>query len=262
MKEIFPGCRRLPLLDNSPTALLHRWLVTLLLSFLFVGKALSQAEEDIPDHKGIWVHDNAGVLSQQTKQYLEQFLQHDRDSTSNQIAVLILKSLNGQDIDDYAFRVFEKWDLGQKGKNNGVLYLIAIDDRKARIEVGEGLEGVLTDLQSSRINRDRVAPYFRQGNFDQGVVAGVKAIRETIRGEYVNENPKQFRKKKRGSSIYTVLIIMEEEVGAAAEAIGRAAEVGSYQVVDLDPVRVRGDRVPTLAVEVSLGVEAQVIHGS
>jgi uncharacterized protein len=208
MKEIFPGCRRLPLLDNSPTALLHRWLVTLLLSFLFVGKALSQAEEDIPDHKGIWVHDNAGVLSQQTKQYLEQFLQHDRDSTSNQIAVLILKSLNGQDIDDYAFRVFEKWDLGQKGKNNGVLYLIAIDDRKARIEVGEGLEGVLTDLQSSRINRDRVAPYFRQGNFDQGVVAGVKAIRETIRGEYVNENPKQFRKKKRGSSIYTVLIIM------------------------------------------------------
>lgn len=164
---------------------------------------------EIPAHNGHWIRDEAGVLSPQTVQHLEQLLQHDRDSTSNQIQVYIIKSLEGDDIDDYAVRVFEKWKLGQKGKDNGVLYLIALDDRKFRIEVGLGLEGVLTDVQSSRINRDRVAPFFRQGDFDGGVVAGVNAIRETIRGEYVNENPRQPQgKRKRGNSLYTILFVL------------------------------------------------------
>jgi uncharacterized protein len=164
---------------------------------------------EIPPHNGHWVRDEAGILSQQTVQNLEQFLKQDRDSTSNQIQVYIIKSLEGDDIDDYAVRVFETWKLGQKGKDNGVLYLIAIDDRKFRIEVGDGLEGVLTDLQASRINRDRVAPHFRQGDFDGGVVAGVNAIRETIRGEYVNDSPrKQQGKRRRGNSLYTILAVL------------------------------------------------------
>lgn len=180
----------------------------LFVASLLLISANSFSQLALPEHDGKWVHDDAGVLSPQTVQYLEQYLKRDRDSTSNQIAVYIIKSLEGEDIDDYTFRVFQKWQLGQKDKINGILYLIAINDRKFRIEVGDGLEGVLTDLQASRINRDRVAPYFRRGDYDNGVVAGVTAIRETIKGEYVNDNPQPVRRKGKGSSLYTILIII------------------------------------------------------
>ena len=189
----------------SKTAI-HRTIVIIVV--LLTAVLSSYAQKALPEHEGRWVHDDAGVLSLQTVQYLEQLLKHERDSSSNQIAVYIVKNLEGEDIDDYTFRVYQKWQLGQKGKNNGVLYLIAIDERKFRIEVGDGLEGVLTDLQASRINRDRVAPFFRKGDFDNGVIAGVQAIRETIKGEYVNDNPQPGRKKRRGNSFYTIFIIL------------------------------------------------------
>lgn len=189
----------------SKTAI-HRTIVIIVV--LLTAVLSSYAQKALPEHEGRWVHDDAGVLSLQTVQYLEQLLKHERDSSSNQIAVYIVKNLEGEDIDDYTFRVYQKWQLGQKGKNNGVLYLIAIDERKFRIEVGDGLEGVLTDLQASRINRDRVAPFFRKGDFDNGVIAGVQAIRETIKGEYVNDNPQPVRKKRRGNSFYTIFIIL------------------------------------------------------
>ena len=181
-----------------------------LFSFIFlICSVASFGQRALPEHGGVWVHDEAGALSSQTRQYLEQSLKQDRDSTSNQIAVYIIKSLEGEDIDDYAFRVFQQWKLGDKVKLNGVLYLIAIEDRKFRIEVGDGLEGVLTDLQASRINRDRVAPFFRKGDFDNGVIAGINAIRETIKGEYVNDNPQpQQRTRKKGRSLWSVLIVL------------------------------------------------------
>ncbi|HYF67118.1 MAG TPA: TPM domain-containing protein [Ohtaekwangia sp.] len=177
--------------------------------FLFISLPMfSMAQRTIPEHGGVWVHDEAKVLSPQTVQQLERLLKHDRDSTSNQIAVYIIPSLEGEDIDDYTFRVFEKWKLGQKGKDNGVLFLIAIQDRKMRIESGMGLEGVLTDLQSSRINRNEVAPHFRNGDYEKGVVAGVIAIMQTIKGEYVNDNPQPQKKKRKNKSIFTVLLIL------------------------------------------------------
>jgi uncharacterized protein len=192
---------------NFKRGVVTLWCVILLGLVVMPATVFGQLEP--PEHNGHWVRDEAGVLSPQTVQYLEQYLKQDRDSTSNQIAVYIIKSLQGEDIDDYTFRVFQKWKLGDEKKINGVLYLIAIDDRKFRIEVGDGLEGVLTDLQASRINRDRVAPYFRQGDFDNGVIAGVNAIRETIKGEYVNDNPKpQQGKRRRGNSLYTILLVL------------------------------------------------------
>jgi uncharacterized protein len=188
------------------------------ISFLLIGSLQSFGQRAIPDHGGVWVHDEANVLSASTKAQLEAVLKAERDSTSNQIAVLIIPSLEGDDIDSYGIRVAEEWKLGTKDNDNGVLLLIAIKDRKVRIDVGQGLEGVLTDAMSSRINRNEIAPRFRQGDYDGGVKAGVVAIIQTIKGQYVNTEPPQ--RKRGGRSpwltivfIIVILIIMSRKRG-------------------------------------------------
>ena len=165
------------------------------------------AQKTVPEHGGHWVHDEAGILSPQTIGQLKSMLKTDRDSTSNQIAVLLIKNLDGGDIDEYANRVFNKWKLGDEKKDNGILFLVAMEEKQMRIEVGAGLEGVLTDVQSSRINRNEVAPYFRRGEYEQGIVAGVVSIIQTIKGEYKNDSPVA-RKSKKGRSPFVTLIII------------------------------------------------------
>ena len=169
------------------------------------------AQPDIPEHGGQWVHDQANVLSASAKANLEQILKRERDSTSNQIAVLIIPSLEGYPIEDFSLRVAEAWKLGQEKKDNGVLLLIALQDKQMRIETGSGLEGVLTDAQSGRINRNEIAPYFRRGDYDGGVAAGVGAIIKVIKGEYVNDEPpvkKTSSKKFPLGSIFVVILII------------------------------------------------------
>lgn len=166
----------------------------------------TMAQPAIPEHGGVWVHDEAGVLSPSMKSQIETILKAERDSTTNQIAVLIIPSLEGEILEDYSLRVAEKWKLGKKDRDNGVLWLISIKDRKMRIESGYGLEGSLTDAQSSRINRNQVAPYFRQGDYDGGVYAGVNAIIQTIKGQYVNNDPPP--KVRKGKSPWTTLLFI------------------------------------------------------
>jgi uncharacterized protein len=185
-----------------------RMTFRVLLLFLLLLPSFIKAQRSIPDHGGVWVHDDARVLSAETIHALEYALKAHRDSTSNQIAVYIISSLEGENIDDYANRVFQHWQLGQKGKDNGVLLLIALQDREMRIEVGYGLEGVLTDLMSSRINRNEIAPYFRKQDYDGGVKAGVSAIIQVIKGEYVNDNPTPRKRSKRGTPLLTILITL------------------------------------------------------
>jgi uncharacterized protein len=180
----------------------------LVLLFVLLSTA-AFAQRAVPAHNGIWVHDEAHVLSPQTVQQLEYELKAHRDSTSNQIAVLIVPNLEGDDIDSYANRVFNEWKLGQQTRDNGVLLLIALQEKRMRIEVGRGLEGVLTDLMSSRINRNEIAPHFRSQDYDGGVRAGVSAIIQVIKGEYVNDQPVRKKKKRGGhSSLLTVLIVL------------------------------------------------------
>src|SRR5262249_41755252 len=112
--------------------------------FLFLFPFSLLAQLSIPEHEGRWVHDEARVLSSGMVDRLEQILKAERDATTNQIAVLIIPSLEGEILEDYSLRVAEKWKLGNKDRDNGVLWLISIKDRKMRIEVGHGLEGALT----------------------------------------------------------------------------------------------------------------------
>ncbi len=138
----------------------------------------------MPELWGQRVHDEAHVLQQSTVDQLERNLKTFEDSTSNQIAILIVQSLDGDVLEEYSLRVAEKWKLGQKEKDNGVLLLIAVDDHKMRIEVGQGLEGVLTDALSNRIIRNEMAPEFRRSDYDAGVTAGIDSIIKAIGGEY------------------------------------------------------------------------------
>jgi uncharacterized protein len=157
------------------------------LKFLMLAWMLSFSawgQKAVPELWNIRVHDDAHALRQETIDQLEKRLAHYEDSTSNQIAILIISSLDGESIEQYSIDVAEKWALGQKDKDNGVLLLIAVDDHKMRIEVGEGLEGVLTDAMSSRIIRNEMAPAFRRGDFDSGVTAAIDGIIKAIGGEY------------------------------------------------------------------------------
>lgn len=157
-----------------------------LLVFLF--PFISVAQKAVPEFWSSQVDDDAGVLSPATLHELEKKLAAYRDSTSNEIAVLIVPSLEGDPIEEYALRVAEKLALGQKKKDNGALLLIAVDDHKIRIEVGMGLEGVLTDVMCSRIIRNEIAPNFRASDYDKGVVKGVEAMILAIGNAYTADD--------------------------------------------------------------------------
>ena len=187
----------------------------------------SYAQLAIPEHGGVWVHDEANVLSAGAKAELEAILKYERDSTSNQIAILIIPSIQNESLEEYSLRVAEKWKLGQASKDNGALFIIAINEHQMRIEAGSGLEGVLTDAMSSRINRNEVAPYFRQGNYDAGVKAGVIGIMQAIKGEYKNDEPPP-RKKSRKNSPLTTLIIIIVILIIAARRKGGGGGRGGY----------------------------------
>jgi uncharacterized protein len=130
------------------------------------------------------VNDYADMLSATTERQLESVLASLEKEESTQLAVLTVTSLDGENLEEFSLKVAESWRLGQKGRDNGALLLIAKNDRKLRIEVGYGLEGTLTDLASGRIIRDIITPQFRNGNFDQGVIDGVGAMIGAVRGEF------------------------------------------------------------------------------
>jgi uncharacterized protein len=180
----------------------------LLIAIAFVLPVLAKAQLAIPELWGTRVHDEAKVLSGPVIAQLEQILKAHEDSTSNQIAILIVPSLQGEVIEDYTLRVSEKWKLGQADKDNGVLLFIAIGDRKARIEVGEGLEGPLPDAVCNQIIRNELAPYFRQDNYEGGVMASVNAITKAIAGEYQAESAPVQKRRTRGGSLLSTIVIL------------------------------------------------------
>jgi len=161
---------------------------------------------DVPQLSGR-INDHARLLSPETAQQLEQKLAAFERDTSTQIAVLTVPSLQGDDIDQFSIRVAEQWKLGQKGKDNGVLLVLAQGEHKVRIEVGMGLQGVLPDITASRIIRDVMRPYLSSGNFDQGITAGVDAIISATKGEF-KASPQERRTHQKKSSSFPVLLLL------------------------------------------------------
>jgi len=151
------------------TALHHALLAAMLLTAMAAGAL------DVPFLSGR-VNDNAEILNDDTQQSITERLKAHEERTGDQIAVLTIPSLEGESIEEYAVKVYESWKLGKKGKDNGVLIIVAPKDRRMRIEVGYGLEGTLTDLAAGRIIRNVMTPQFKAGDYNGGIDAGVQAI--------------------------------------------------------------------------------------
>jgi uncharacterized protein len=129
------------------------------------------------------VVDNAHILSPSTIQSLEQALAAYENGTSNQVVVATIPSLNGDSIENYGYQLGRFWHIGQKGKDNGALLIVAPRERKVRIEVGYGLEPLLTDAASSQIINEIILPDFRAGRMEQGVVEGTEAMLSVLGGK-------------------------------------------------------------------------------
>jgi len=178
------------------------------------------------------VNDRASLLSPETKQRLEQKLAAFERETSNQVAVLTIPSLEGDDIDQFSIRVADAWKLGQKGKDNGVLLILAQAERKVRIEVGMGLQGVLPDITAGKIIRETMRPHLKAGNFDQGISVAVDSIIEATKGEFkgTGQSTQKHAAKKSTPSFLTLLLLaavaavilglISRYLGGAAGAVG------------------------------------------
>jgi uncharacterized protein len=126
--------------------------------------------------------DNAKLLSPDINRAITEMLKAHEERTTNQIAVLTVESLEGENIEEYAASVFQEWKLGQKGKDNGILVIVAPNERRMRIEVGYGLEGSLPDARAGDIIRNYMTPRFKKGDYNGGIQEGVKAIVSLLEG--------------------------------------------------------------------------------
>ncbi|MDP4281122.1 MAG: TPM domain-containing protein [Bacteroidota bacterium] len=168
-------------------------LKTGLIFFLFLIASLPGWTQDIPDPQvpPKLVNDFAGIISSGNKDRLESMLVSFNDSTSTQIVVVTVKSLNGYDKNDFAQRLGQKWGIGQKGKNNGVIIIVkpkyAEEPGEVSIQTGYGLEGVLPDVTCKRIVDNEMIPHFREDDYTGGIEAAVKVIMAITHGEYTSD---------------------------------------------------------------------------
>jgi uncharacterized protein len=141
---------------------------------------------EVPPLRGR-VNDYAQILSRDLARSLENQLDQFEKQTGHQVAVLTVPTLAGEDIEGFSIRVAESWKIGQKGFDNGVILVVAPQDRQLRLEVGYGLEGILPDAVASRIIREIIVPRFRDNDYQGGITSGMDAVLKTIRGEPLPE---------------------------------------------------------------------------
>jgi uncharacterized protein len=155
--------------------------ILLLSSTIVYGQSI---EEIIRTKPTRLVNDYAEALSTDEEAQLERKLVAYDDSTSNQIAILIIRTLDGRPIEETALEIYRSWGIGNKTTNNGILIIAAIDDRQIRIEVGYGLEGAIPDITANQIIRNDIAPAFRSKNYYEGFDKASESIIEAAAGEY------------------------------------------------------------------------------
>ncbi len=168
------------------------------------------------------VNDLANVLSGNEAATLEQKLRSYNDSTSTQIVIVTVPELGGYEVVDFAYRIGQTWGVGQKGKNNGIVVLVSINDRKAAIVTGYGMEGAITDASTRRIRQDFMSPNFKSGNFYAGLDQATTAIMKLASGEYTNEEFASGKKGKGRNSIFGLLFILAIIVFPILSSVGRA----------------------------------------
>jgi uncharacterized protein len=159
----------------------YRVLFTILFCLIAVT---SYAEIFIPERPANYVVDLAGIIDDQVEAGLNRYLLELEQKTTAQFVILTLESLEGESIEDLSIRIaHEKWRLGQKGKDNGVLLLIAVQDKRYRFEIGYGLEGILPDSLVGTIGRRYLVPNFRKGDYSTGIQKAALAVISKIASE-------------------------------------------------------------------------------
>ncbi|MCL4378287.1 MAG: TPM domain-containing protein [Actinobacteria bacterium] len=171
-----------------PLIIAYPFILFIILSLLLsISSCISKKEVssdeagniNYPAYSG-FVNDYTNTLSDEWKIKTENLTQEVERKTSCEIAVAIIGSLNGSSIEEYAAGLFNSWGVGKKGKDNGVLLLVSMKDRKLRIEVGYGLEGIITDLEAKEIIDNVIVPRFKENNYNSGIYNGVVAIANKI----------------------------------------------------------------------------------
>ena len=163
------------LLKNKLSSFLLFWLL------IFSAASVAAAADSIPVPPPDPVVDLAGIIDDSVETKLNLYLRELEQKTTAQVAILTIKSLQGQSLEDFSITIAnDKWKLGQKGKDNGVLVLVALDDKKYRIEVGYGLEGILPDSLVGGIGRQYLVPNFRKGDYSSGIYDAALVIANEI----------------------------------------------------------------------------------
>lgn len=198
----------------------------IVLAFCFLIPSVASFAQDFPEKPSTLVNDYTHTLSPDQVNSLERKLVAFDDSTSIQIAVVIIKSLGGYDISQYATQLGEKWGVGRDKKNNGLVLLVALDDRKVTIQTGYGVEGAVPDAIARRIIENEIKPEFKSGNYYEGLDKGTNAIISYTKGEYKNDTPK--RKQSKGVPVGLIILIIIVAVtfisrggGGGNQVIGR-----------------------------------------
>ncbi|GAA4099602.1 TPM domain-containing protein [Mucilaginibacter panaciglaebae] len=179
---------------------------------LFIGLvfyACGVFAQELPPKSNTLVTDYTNTLSADERQRLEDKLVAFNDSTSSQIAIVMIHSIGDYDVNDYAQKLGRAWGIGQKGKNNGIVILVAKDDHKLSIQTGYGMEGALPDVITQQIRVNDMNPRFKQGQFYEGLDAGVDDIIKYTKGEYkADSNTQKGHKKDGGSAGFIVIIVI------------------------------------------------------
>lgn len=181
---------------------MKKWLFIILITLIFILPLTAYAL-DIPKPKG-YVSDYAGMLTSEQVSSLEQKLREFEKATSNEIAILIIPSLEGENLEEFSLKVASTWGVGKKKVGNGILILIAKNDHKMRIEIGYGLEGVVPDGAAGYIIRKYMTPKFKDGHFYKGINDAVDSLMKATNKEYADE----FKKEMDRDNVIKLAIIL------------------------------------------------------
>ena len=172
-----------------------------MLAAIGLASSAALATREVPRLEGR-VNDLVGLLSPQQRDALEAQLAAFEGETSHQLAVLTVEALGGEPIESFALRVAESWQLGHEDLDNGILLVVAVEERRVRIEVGYGLEGAVPDAVAKRVIEDVMVPRFRAGEMGEGVGAGAEALMAAARGEWVPPERRPAARGGRGSVLH------------------------------------------------------------
>ena len=177
------------------------------LALLMVNVEVGAEQTPFPKLTGRVV-DQAGILSESVEGQLSAAFKRHETQTSNQVVVATINDLGSKTIAQYGYMLGRHWGIGQEGKNNGLILLISKHDRELRIEVGYGLEGLMTDALATSIVHHTIAPFFKRGDFDGGVIAGSNQILEVLSGKKVQLPRVSSRKPEQNPLLMGLMIFI------------------------------------------------------